>query len=131
MLSETAFRYLIHIYETRGTEKPITPKTLGEEMHVQRPTAYEFIKKLVNEGYLEKKEREYYLTEKGRSTARDMLRRHRIIETLLYRNGVEIGAACRLATKIQRDIDTASVNRIYDSLGHPKCCPHGKPIPGD
>ncbi|NPA76018.1 MAG: metal-dependent transcriptional regulator [Euryarchaeota archaeon] len=129
MLSDAAYRYLTRIYEICGADRAITPKSLGAEMQVKRSTAYEFIKKLENAGYLEKRGHEYYLTNSGINVAKDILRRHRVIETLLYRNGVDINSACALATKIQRDVDSAAVERIYENLGSPKCCPHGKPIP--
>ncbi len=131
MLSESSYRYLLRIYELIGKEGSITPKRLGDEMHVQRPTAYEYIKKLEAAGILLKRNHEYSLTERGLRVAMEILRKHRVIETMLYRNGVDIDNACQLATKIQFEIDDVTVEKIYVNLGSPKCCPHGRPIPGD
>ena len=130
MLSETAYRYLLKTYEISQAGICITPKILGNEMNVKRSTAYEFIKKLEAAGCLIKHGHEYPITDTGIKEAKYMLRRHRVIETLLYRTGVDADNACAIATRIQSQIDDITINKIYNYLGNPKCCPHGRPIPG-
>ncbi len=131
-MSESSYRYLVKIYEdyTKNV-KSIGPKNLADEMGVKRPTAYEYIQKLVNEGYLLKVGRFYSLTDKGIEKARRILRNHRIIETMLYRAGVELEEACKCASKIQCIVNDDVVEKICDYLGNPKKCPHGRPIPSD
>jgi putative ABC transport system ATP-binding protein len=69
-------------------------------------------------------------TPRGRSRARDLVRRRRLAEVLfstamhLPDPEVEV-AACRM----EHIIDPEVTNSICSFLGHPRQCPHGKPIP--
>ncbi len=129
MLSHAAYSYLMRIYDMCENGEKITPKSLADRMQVKRPTAYEFIKKMEDEGFVIKRDRDYCLTESGYREARRIMRHHRIIETLLYRTGVDIERACALATEMQSIIDDESVECICKYLGNPHECPHGRPIP--
>ena len=122
-------RYLKCAYEMARAGERITPKTLAERMHVKRPTAFEFIKKMEAQGFLTKGERGYELTESGLRRAERILRNHRIIETLLYRAGVRLEDACNLASMIEDSISDDEVEGICEYLGNPETCPHGHPIP--
>ena len=131
-MSRSSYKYLVKIYEDYIKDvKSIGPKNLAEEMGVKRPTAYEYIQKLVDDGYLAKIGKLYSLTDKGIKKARRLLRNHRIIETMLYSAGVELDVACKCASKIQDVVDDSVVDKICVYLGNPKKCPHGRPIPGD
>ena len=67
---------------------------------------------------------------RGRLAARDLVRRRRLSEVLfsstlhLPQEEVE-AAACRM----EHIIDPEVTNSICTFLGHPRCCPHGRPIP--
>jgi len=69
-------------------------------------------------------------TPQGRSAAEDAIRRHRLAERLLNdviatkHNNLEENA-CKFEHLLYEGID----NSICTLLGHPKVCPHGKPIP--
>jgi DtxR family transcriptional regulator, Mn-dependent transcriptional regulator len=69
-------------------------------------------------------------TPRGRSQARDLVRRRRLAEVLfssamrLPEPEVEL-AACRM----EHIIDPEVTNSICSFLGHPRTCPHGRPIP--
>ncbi len=69
-------------------------------------------------------------TPRGRERARDLVRRRRLAEVLfssamhLPEPEVEL-AACRM----EHIIDPEVTNSICAFLGHPRQCPHGKPIP--
>jgi putative ABC transport system ATP-binding protein len=69
-------------------------------------------------------------TQRGRSEARDLVRRRRLAEVLfssaLHLSEPEVETvACRMEHIIDPEV-TAS---ICSFLGHPRKCPHGKPIP--
>jgi len=67
------------------------------------------------------------LTEKGLDRARRVIRAHRIAERLIHDvlgNRFESGAC-----EFEHMIDTELVDSICTLLGHPRECPHGKPIP--
>jgi putative ABC transport system ATP-binding protein len=75
-------------------------------------------------------DQEVLLTERGKSRARDVVRRHRLAERLFkdtFRiEGHEVHTqACKFEHIISPELD----ERICSFLGHPTTCPHGNPIP--
>jgi DtxR family Mn-dependent transcriptional regulator len=69
------------------------------------------------------------LTPEGRRQAQSVIRRHRLAERLLTDVlGVPIDQvhdeACRLEHAVSPDVE----DRIAQTLGDPKACPHGNPI---
>lgn len=72
----------------------------------------------------------YKLTEAGREAGKSVVRRHRLAEKLLQDvlavspSHIEADA-CRFEHVLQDEVD----EKVCILLGHPKHCPHGKPIP--
>ena len=69
-------------------------------------------------------------TPRGRVRARDLVRRRRLAEVLfstaIHLSGPEVeNVACRM----EHIIDPAVTNSICAFLGHPRRCPHDRPIP--
>lgn len=69
-------------------------------------------------------------TGQGFAEARNVVRRHRLAERLLVdvlgsREGLMHERACKFEHLLDRGLD----ENICILLGHPKICPHGKPIP--
>ena len=70
------------------------------------------------------------LTDRGKSRARDVVRRHRLAERL-FKDTFRIddheahSQACKFEHIISPELDA----RICSFLGHPTTCPHGNPIP--
>jgi putative ABC transport system ATP-binding protein len=85
---------------------------------------------LTNRGLVQLRDSEIELTERGRSRARDVVRRHRLAERL-FTDTFSIGGreadsqACKFEHIISPELD----QKICSFLGHPKTCPHGNPIP--
>jgi putative ABC transport system ATP-binding protein len=73
---------------------------------------------------------EVELTDRGKSRARDVVRRHRLAERL-FKDTFRIddheahSQACKFEHIISPELD----ERICSFLGHPTTCPHGNPIP--
>jgi DtxR family Mn-dependent transcriptional regulator len=70
------------------------------------------------------------LTPEGQEQARGAVRRHRLAERLVHDvmnvHGHQVDeAACEFEHSLHRGID----EHICTLLGHPKTCPHGRPIP--
>ena len=76
------------------------------------------------------RDREVQLTDRGKSRARDVVRRHRLAERL-FKDTFRIddheahAQACKFEHIISPELD----QRICSFLGHPTTCPHGNPIP--
>jgi len=69
-------------------------------------------------------------TQRGRTEARDLVRRRRLAEVLfssaLHLSEPEVeSVACRMEHIIDPEVTTS----ICSFLGHPRQCPHGRPIP--
>lgn len=72
----------------------------------------------------------HYLTEKGLREGMLCVRRHRLAERLLVdvlkvENKNVHDASCRLEHILQKGLE----DQVCTLLGHPRTCPHGKPIP--
>ena len=88
------------------------------------------IKQLLEAGYMSLTEGRVRLTEQGRPFAQNVVRRHRLAERLLAdvlgtRDILIHEKACKFEHLLDRGLDES----ICSLLGHPKACPHGKPIP--
>lgn len=76
------------------------------------------------------KPEEVRITKTGLIEARDAVRRHRLAErlltdVLLVRGSLIHETACQFEHHLHKGID----NNVCTLLGHPKFCPHGRPIP--
>lgn len=90
----------------------------------------ELVQKLIKSEYIKQVDGGAKLTEKGRLFARNVVRRHRLAERLLadvLGTGEPLmhEKACKFEHLLDRGLDES----ICSLLGHPKICPHGKPIP--
>ena len=72
----------------------------------------------------------YTLTDSGMKAGKSVVRRHRLAERLLQ-DVLAVGPrhieedACRFEHVLQDEVD----EKVCILLGHPRYCPHGKPIP--
>jgi DtxR family Mn-dependent transcriptional regulator len=90
----------------------------------------EAVEQLLKAGFISVSDGGVVLTEKGRPSARNVVRRHRLAERLL---ADVLGTGGKLmherACKFEHLLDRGLDESICSLLGHPKVCPHGKPIP--
>lgn len=70
------------------------------------------------------------LTAKGERAARQVLRRHRLIETFLVRTlGMDWSEVHDEAERLEHALSDRLLERLDRFLGHPAVDPHGDPIP--
>jgi DtxR family Mn-dependent transcriptional regulator len=88
------------------------------------------IEELVRLGYIRIDKDRIYLLEKGKSRAIACVRRHRLAERLMVdvldikkKNMNEV--SCKFEHLLHKGLE----DNVCTLLGHPKACPHGKPIP--
>jgi DtxR family Mn-dependent transcriptional regulator len=90
----------------------------------------EDLKDLRRRGWVTVREGRVYLEELGFAEAKAAVRRHRLAERLLA-DLLDMGgklreeSACQFEHLLHRGID----EKICTLLGHPRSCPHGRPIP--
>ena len=70
-------------------------------------------------------------TARGRERARDLVRRRRLAE-VLFSSALHLPEAEveEVACRMEHIIDPGVTASICAFLGHPRRCPHGRPIPG-
>jgi len=85
---------------------------------------------LAKAGYISIADDRVRLTDKGRPEAASVVRRHRLAERLLaYVLETEDVLIHEKACKFEHLLDRGLDESICILLGHPKVCPHGRPIP--
>jgi DtxR family Mn-dependent transcriptional regulator len=123
--------YLEAIHELGEEGIVVIQARLAERLGHSAPAVSEMIRRIRDEGYIEIRGRSLVLTDKGRSVAESVVRKHRLAERLLTdiiglpwdKAHVEAG---RWEHVISDDVEA----RLVEVLGHPTTCPHGNPIPG-
>lgn len=90
----------------------------------------EALKDLVSAEMIEVRDTKITLTHKGKDEARNCIRRHRLAERLFVdifdiKSKLVHEASCKFEHLLHRGIE----EHICTLLGHPKSCPHGKPVP--
>ena len=123
--------YLETIWELEEEGIPVIQARLAEHLEVSAPSVSEMIRRLRGEGWVDTEGRFITLTDKGRTRAISVVRKHRLAERLLtdiiglpwHKTHVE---ACRWEHVISDEVE----ERIVALLGNPATCPHGNPIPG-
>jgi DtxR family Mn-dependent transcriptional regulator len=90
----------------------------------------EAVSELLNDGCIDISNQKVRLKEKGRKEGEKIVRRHRLAERLLVdvlamNRGMIHEVGCRFEHVLLKDVE----ENVCTLLGHPKYCPHGKPIP--
>jgi len=119
----------IHELEEEGTV--CIQARLAERVGHSAPSVSEMVRRLRQDGYVVVEGRSVLLTDKGRTRAESVVRKHRLAERLLtdviglpwHKAHVE---ACRWEHVISDEVE----ERLVELLDHPTTCPHGNPIPG-
>jgi DtxR family transcriptional regulator, Mn-dependent transcriptional regulator len=112
---------------------------LGEEEQskslpeLQRRAAEEFdthFETAQTEGLITTSSGHFELTPDGRARAREIIRRHRLAETLFSQIlEMDETQAESDACRFEHILSTEATESVCTLLGHPPSCPHGKPIP--
>lgn len=90
----------------------------------------EAVAELLKNGYIDISNQEVRLKDKGKKEGEKIIRRHRLAERLLVdvldmKKGFIHEVGCKFEHVILKEVE----ENICTLLGHPKICPHGKPIP--
>ena len=122
--------YLESIFKLQQTQHPVIISRLADHLKLSIPSVSEMVKKLINKGLVSQTEKGICLTEKGNPIAIKVIRRHRLSERLLTDFlGYKWDEVHEEACKLEHAISPQMEERIAQTLGSPKTCPHGHPIP--
>ncbi|HWQ24583.1 MAG TPA: metal-dependent transcriptional regulator [Gaiellaceae bacterium] len=123
--------YLKAIYALESAGERVTTSALAARMGVSAPSATAMTKRLAELGLVERAPyRGVALTERGRRSALEVLRHHRLLERYLAdRLGLSLDEVHAEAELLEHALSEELEARIDEALGFPTRDPHGDPIP--
>lgn len=134
LYSSTVENYIKCIFLTpkKPTAGFVPMKKLADEMKVSPGTVTAMMKTLSESDLVEYIPRKgCSLTEKGRTLALDVLRKHRLVELFLVKVlGIDWSEVHEDADMLEHVISDRVLDRIDAVLNYPRFGPHGNPIPG-
>jgi DtxR family Mn-dependent transcriptional regulator len=124
--------YLQEIYDQRQDGKTVIAARLAERIGVSAPTAWATLQRMQRDELVELRGRhDIHLTDRGKTAAESIKRRHFLAERLLVDIlGMDWADAHEEAHRIEHAVSPAVEERIMALLGNPTTCPHGNPFPG-
>ena len=122
--------YLESIYKLQQEQHPVSTSRLAEHLKLSPTSVSEMVKKLASKDLVSHSEKGVCLTQEGNTIAKKVIRRHRLSERLLTDIlGFKWDEVHDEACKLEHAISPEMEDRIAESLGNPRTCPHGHPIP--
>ena len=130
-VSEALERDLEAVYILQNTGGAIAAR-VAERLGVRPPSVTVALRRLEAQGLLRTEaDRSLRLTTEGERLARQVMRRHRVLERWLVEGlGLDWARAHSEAQRMEHAVSAEVVDRLYEALGRPQACPHGNPIPG-
>ena len=109
---------------------PITGANIARAMQLSPPTVHEMIGRLEGDGYVERAaDKSLNFTDKGRTEAQAIVRRHRLIERFLTDVlGIPWDEVHEEAERLEHAMSPVLEERMLAAIGDAKTCPHGHPI---
>ncbi|MBI4743519.1 MAG: metal-dependent transcriptional regulator [Actinobacteria bacterium] len=131
MPSASVEEYLEIIYKLQQEEHPVRASKLAKQLDVSAASVTEMIKKLSENGYVNRtSDLGICLTQKGEKAALKLIRKHRLIERFLTDVlGISWDKVHDEACQLEHVISSQVEDRFEKILDSPKTCPHGYPIP--
>jgi DtxR family Mn-dependent transcriptional regulator len=122
--------YLKAVWELAETDAAST-KQIADRLSVAPASVTNMLGRLREKGLVEYEPyRGALLTNRGREEALRLVRRHRLIETLLLEHlGYSWQEVHEEAERLEHAVSDAFTERLAEFLGHPGHDPHGDPIP--
>ncbi len=131
MPSRSIEDYIKTIHRLEAQHERATTQQIADQLGVRMASVTGMVKHLAAEGYVDHQPyRGAVLTEKGRGTAIELIRRHRLIELFLVETlGFSWDEVDEDAEVLEHVVSEKLIEKIDAHLGHPRFDPHGAPIP--
>ncbi len=109
----------------------VSTSAIAQEIGTTAASVSDMLKKLQEKKLIKyKKYQGVELSKKGKKTAINILRKHRLWETFLVKNlGFNWGEVHEIAEQLEHIKSTKLVEKLDNYLGSPNFDPHGEPIP--
>lgn len=123
--------YLKAMYHLESSGDRVKTKALAEALDVSHASVSNMLQSLAGEDLVEyQRYKGALLTESGRATALNVIRKHRLIEMFLVETlGYTWDEVHHEAETLEHSVSDQLAQRIDDFLGNPQFDPHGDPIP--
>lgn len=131
MQSFTEENYLKIIYHLAENTNNVQTNAIAEQMQTKPASVTDMLKKLADKGLVDYvKYQGVTLTEKGKNTAIDIVRKHRLWEVFLVdKLNFKWDEVHDVAEELEHIKSVDLIERLDEFLGFPKSDPHGDPIP--
>lgn len=131
MQSYTEENYLKIIYHLSENEFPVQTNAIAERMQTKAASVTDMLKKLAEKSLVDYiKYQGVTLTEKGKLTAINIVRKHRLWEVFLVdKLNFKWDEVHDVAEELEHIKSTLLIERLDEFLDFPKVDPHGDPIP--
>lgn len=131
MQSYTEENYLKIIYHLSVITNPVQTNAIAERMQTKAASVTDMLKKLSDKELVDYvKYQGVTLTEKGKLTAINIVRKHRLWEVFLVEKlSFKWDEVHEVAEELEHIKSTLLVERLDEFLDFPKVDPHGDPIP--
>lgn len=132
MNSFTEENYLKAIYHLGGAGNiAVNTNSIAELTNTKAASVTDMLKKLADKGLINYiKYQGVTLTEKGKGTAINIVRKHRLWEVFLVEKlGFKWDEVHDIAEELEHINSEQLIDRLDTFLGNPKADPHGDPIP--
>jgi DtxR family Mn-dependent transcriptional regulator len=127
--------YLKAIYALQEKEGIAKTGALAEHLKISSGSVSEMLKRMAGMSPPLIRYRQHYgatLTRQGRLQAMAVIRRHRLLETFLYRVlKLDWDSVHEEAETLEHHFSERVIRAMDDHLNHPKRDPHGEPIPDE
>lgn len=121
---------LKHVYTCESVGRTCSLESLAGRLEVSRGKAAHLLSDLADAGLTTNEQGGPTLTEKGRASAIQLVRTHRLWERYLAdRTGVPAGEWHEEAERMEHALSAEQADELAARLGHPAWDPHGDPIP--
>jgi DtxR family transcriptional regulator, Mn-dependent transcriptional regulator len=124
--------YLEALFHLEEEGRAVQTKALAQHLNLTSASVTEMVKRLAAQKLVTHTPyKGVYLTDRGRTAAAALVRRHRLSERFLADMlGVPWDELHDEACKFEHVISDKVEERLSEALGNPTTCPHGNPIPG-
>ncbi|MCZ4245753.1 metal-dependent transcriptional regulator [Pedobacter punctiformis] len=131
MQSFTEENYLKIIYHLSESTNTVQTNAIAEQIQTKPASVTDMIKKLAEKGLIDYiKYQGVTLTEKGKQTAINIVRKHRLWEVFLVdKLNFKWDEVHDVAEELEHIKSENLIERLDEFLGFPKADPHGDPIP--
>ena len=111
-----------------GTDHGVSLTLVAAGLRVRPPSALEHLGPLEELGLIRRFRGKSQVTRRGLTCLDEYVRHHRVAESLFARAGLSPQATHHAALEVDLALSHRTVQEICEGSGHPRVCPHGRPI---